>query len=78
MKEQKSGSVANIGSGSNKHPFPRRVSYTARSGIKQFTKVEAIELAEFGIRVNCVAHPCDPATLLSISPLRTDSINVLT
>jgi NAD(P)-dependent dehydrogenase (short-subunit alcohol dehydrogenase family) len=56
MKEQKSGCIINIGSGCNKHPFPRLVSYTAsKGGIEQFTKAAAIELAEFGIRVNCVA-----------------------
>lgn len=56
MKSQKSGCIINIGSGCNKHPFPRLVSYTAsKGGIEQFTKAAAIELAEFGIRVNCVA-----------------------
>jgi len=56
MKEQESGCIINIGSGSNKHPFPRLVSYTAsKGGIEQFTKVAAVELGEFGIRVNCVA-----------------------
>jgi NAD(P)-dependent dehydrogenase (short-subunit alcohol dehydrogenase family) len=40
----------------HKHPFPRLVSYTAsKGGIEQFTKAAAVELAEFGIRVNCVA-----------------------
>lgn len=56
MAEQKRGCIVNIGSGSNKHPFPRLVSYTAsKGGIEQFTKVAAVELAEYGIRVNCIA-----------------------
>jgi NAD(P)-dependent dehydrogenase (short-subunit alcohol dehydrogenase family) len=56
MRDQGGGSIVNIGSGSNKHPFPRLVSYTAsKGGIEMFTKSAAIELGEFGIRVNCVA-----------------------
>ena len=56
MREHGGGSIVNIGSGSNKHPFPRLVAYTAsKGGIEMFTKVAAIELGAFGIRVNCVA-----------------------
>ena len=56
MKASGGGSVVNIGSGSNKWPFPHLVDYTAsKGGIEQFTKVAAWELGEFGIRVNCVA-----------------------
>jgi NAD(P)-dependent dehydrogenase (short-subunit alcohol dehydrogenase family) len=56
MKENGGGSVVNIGSGSNKWPFPHLVDYTSsKGGIEQFTKVAAYELGEFGIRVNCVA-----------------------
>ncbi len=56
MREHGGGSIVNIGSGSNKHPFPRLVAYTAsKGGIDMFTKVAAIELGAFGIRVNCVA-----------------------
>jgi NAD(P)-dependent dehydrogenase (short-subunit alcohol dehydrogenase family) len=56
MRDHGGGSIVNIGSGSNKHPFPRLVSYTAsKGGIEMFTKSAAIELGEFGIRVNCVA-----------------------
>jgi 3-oxoacyl-[acyl-carrier protein] reductase len=55
MKEQ-GGVIINIGSGCNKVPFPRLVAYTAsKGGIEMFTKVAAVELGEFGIRVNCVA-----------------------
>jgi 3-oxoacyl-[acyl-carrier protein] reductase len=50
------GAVINLGSGCNKHAFPRLVDYTAsKGGIEQFTKVAAVELGPHGIRVNCVA-----------------------
>jgi len=56
MKETGGGSVVNIGSGSNKWPFPNLVDYTAsKGGIEQFTKSAAVELGRYGIRVNCVA-----------------------
>ncbi|WP_416796850.1 SDR family NAD(P)-dependent oxidoreductase [Ciceribacter azotifigens] len=52
----KGGSIINIGSGCNKHAFPRLVDYTAsKGGVEQFTKVAAVELGPSGIRVNCVA-----------------------
>jgi 3-oxoacyl-[acyl-carrier protein] reductase len=50
------GAVVNIGSGCNKVPFPRLVSYTAsKGGIEMFTRSAAVELGRHGIRVNCVA-----------------------
>jgi len=50
------GSIVNIGSGCNKVPFPRLVSYTAsKGGVEMFTRSAAIELGRHGIRVNCVA-----------------------
>lgn len=50
------GSIVNIGSGCNKVPFPRLVSYSAsKGGIEMFTRSAAIELGRHGIRVNCVA-----------------------
>jgi len=53
---QKQGAVVNIGSGSNKHPFPGLVDYTAsKGGIEMLTRVAAIELGKYGITVNCVA-----------------------
>ena len=56
VERGQSGSIVNIGSGSNKVPFPRLVDYTAsKGGIEQFTKVAALELGPKGIRVNCVA-----------------------
>jgi NAD(P)-dependent dehydrogenase (short-subunit alcohol dehydrogenase family) len=56
MRQQGGGGIINIGSGCNKVPFPELVSYTAsKGGIEMLTKVSALELGPFGIRVNCVA-----------------------
>jgi NAD(P)-dependent dehydrogenase (short-subunit alcohol dehydrogenase family) len=56
MKDNGGGRIINIGSGCNKVAFPRLVNYTAsKGGIEQFTKVSAVELGKYGIRVNCVA-----------------------
>ncbi len=50
------GSIVTIGSTCNKLAFPRLVDYTAsKGGIEMFTKVAAVELGKFKIRVNCVA-----------------------
>lgn len=50
------GAIITLGSGCNKHAFPRLVDYTAsKGGIEQFTKVAAVELGPHGIRVNCLA-----------------------
>jgi len=56
MKEHGGGSIVNLGSGCNKMPFPNLVAYTAsKGGIEMLTKVAAVELGRYGIRVNCVA-----------------------
>ncbi len=56
MKDTGGGSIVNIGSGCNKVPFRKLIAYTAsKGGIEMFTKVAALELAPYGIRVNCVA-----------------------
>jgi len=56
MREQGGGVIVNIGSGSNRTPFPGLASYTAsKGGIEMFTKVAAVELGPHGIRVNCIA-----------------------
>lgn len=50
------GAIVNLGSGCNRLAFPRLVDYTAsKGGIEQFTKVAAVELGPYNIRVNCVA-----------------------
>ena len=56
MSETGGGAIVNIGSGCNKVPFPRLVSYSAsKGGIEMLTKVAAIELGRYRVRVNCVA-----------------------
>ena len=56
MKANGGGRIINLGSGSNKAPFPGLSSYTATKGaIEMFTKVSAAELGPYGITVNCVA-----------------------
>ncbi len=50
------GAIINIGSGCNKIPFRNLVDYTAsKGGLEMFTKVAAVELGRYRIRVNCVA-----------------------
>jgi NAD(P)-dependent dehydrogenase (short-subunit alcohol dehydrogenase family) len=56
MKDSGGGSIINIGSGCNKVAFPHLVDYTAsKGGVEMFTKVAAVELGRYDIRVNCVA-----------------------
>ncbi len=56
MKDSGGGAIVNIGSGCNKLAFPNLVDYTAsKGGIEMFTKVAAVELGKYGIRVNCAA-----------------------
>jgi NAD(P)-dependent dehydrogenase (short-subunit alcohol dehydrogenase family) len=56
MKGHGGGSIVNLGSGCNKLAFPSLVAYTAsKGGIEMFTKEAAIELGQYGIRVNCIA-----------------------
>jgi len=56
MKDHGGGAIVNLGSGCGKLAFPRLVAYTAsKGGIEMFTKVAAVELGEYGIRVNCLA-----------------------
>ena len=59
LMQGRGGCIINIGSGSNKAPFPNLIDYCAsKGGIENFTVVAAIELGRFGIRVNCVAPGC--------------------
>lgn len=56
LMQETGGSIINLGSGCNTRPFPKLVDYTAsKGGIEMLTKVSALELGEFQIRVNCVA-----------------------
>lgn len=77
------GAVITLGSGCNKLAFPKLVDYTtSKGGIEQFTKVAAVELGPYGIRVNCIAPgaiatartaaeaPDYDATWARVTPLR--------
>lgn len=56
MKDNGGGVIINIGSGANRVPFPNLVDYCAsKGGIDQLTRVSAVELGKYAIRVNCVA-----------------------
>jgi len=56
LMRHRGGSIVNIGSGANKIPFPNLIDYCAsKGGIEALTRVTAVELGRFGIRVNCVA-----------------------
>jgi NAD(P)-dependent dehydrogenase (short-subunit alcohol dehydrogenase family) len=56
MRDHGGGSIVNLGSGCNKLAFPSLVAYTAsKGGIEMFTKEAAVELGQYGIRVNCIA-----------------------
>ena len=56
MRAAGGGSIVNIGSGCNRVAFPKLVAYTtSKGGVEMLTKVAAIELGPYGIRVNCVA-----------------------
>jgi NAD(P)-dependent dehydrogenase (short-subunit alcohol dehydrogenase family) len=50
------GRIVNIGSIAGINAFPKRMGYAAsKAGVNHMTKVMALDLAEYGIRVNCVA-----------------------
>lgn len=52
MKEQGTGDIVNIGSGSGRHPFPDWPSYVAsKYGVRGFTESAVRDLREEGIRV---------------------------
>ena len=56
LMQGRGGVIVNIGSGCNKVPFPGLVAYTAsKGGIEMLTRVAAVELGPYRIRVNCVA-----------------------
>src|SRR3546814_10041975 len=54
MLAQKSGAIVNVGSVATRGIF--RVPYSAaKGGVAAITTALAMEVAEFGLRVNCVA-----------------------
>lgn len=56
MRAQGGGSIVNIGSLTGSKGYPDRAGYCAvKGGVLQLTKAAALDLAGFGIRVNCVS-----------------------
>jgi NAD(P)-dependent dehydrogenase (short-subunit alcohol dehydrogenase family) len=56
MQEQRSGVVLNISSLASQYGLPNVIAYTAsKSAIEGMTRAMAVELAHFGIRVNCIS-----------------------
>lgn len=56
MMHQKSGNILNISSMASQYGLPYVIAYTAsKSAIEGMTRALAVELAPYGIRVNCIA-----------------------
>lgn len=56
MQSQCSGVVLNISSMASQYGLPNVIAYTAsKSAIEGMTRAMAVELAKYGIRVNCIA-----------------------
>ena len=56
MKKHGGGSIVNISSMASQYGLPKVIAYSASKGaIETMTRAMTVELAEFGIRVNCVA-----------------------
>ena len=56
MKQQQIGSIINISSMAAQYGIPKVIAYSAsKTAIEGMTRAMAVDLAEFGIRVNCVA-----------------------
>ena len=56
MKDNGGGSIVNISSMTSQYGIPKVIAYSAsKTAIEGMTRAMAVELASFGIRVNCVA-----------------------
>jgi NAD(P)-dependent dehydrogenase (short-subunit alcohol dehydrogenase family) len=56
MQKQRSGTILNISSMASQYGIPYVIAYTAsKSAIEGMTRAMAVELAPYGIRVNCLA-----------------------
>ena len=72
MIHRKSGSILNISSMASQYGLPKVIAYTAsKSAIEGMTRALAVELAPYGIRVNCIA-PGFIETEMSASALDKD------
>ena len=72
MKKNGGGSIVNISSMASQYGLPKVIAYTSSKGaIEAFTRGAAVELAPFGIRVNCIA-PGFIKTKMSAKALDSD------
>ncbi|MFA0964985.1 SDR family NAD(P)-dependent oxidoreductase [Roseivirga sp. BDSF3-8] len=72
MKEQGQGTIVNISSMAAQYGIPKVIAYSAsKTAIEGMTRAMAVELAEMGIRVNCVA-PGFIETPMSAKALNND------
>ncbi len=56
MKENGGGTIVNISSMASQYGIPKVIAYTASKGaIEAMTRAMAVDLAQYGVRVNCVA-----------------------
>ena len=56
MKEHEGGCIVNISSMASQYGIPKVIAYTASKGaIEAMTRAMAVDLAKYGVRVNCVA-----------------------
>lgn len=56
MKSNNGGSIINISSMASQYGIPKVIAYSSSKGaIESMTRAMAVELAQFGIRVNCIA-----------------------
>lgn len=56
MKNHGGGTIINISSMASQYGIPKVIAYTASKGaIEAMTRAMAVELAQFNVRVNCVA-----------------------
>lgn len=73
MKKQESGNIINISSMAALYGIPKVIAYTAsKAAIEGMTRAMAVDLAPFGIRVNCIA-PGFIRTDMSEKALNNDS-----
>ncbi|HMC00728.1 MAG TPA: SDR family oxidoreductase [Flavobacteriaceae bacterium] len=73
MKKNNGGSIVNISSMASQYGLPKVIAYSASKGaIESMTRAMAVELAPFGIRVNCIA-PGFIKTNMSSKALDDDS-----
>ena len=72
MKRNSGGSIINISSMASQYGLPKVIAYAASKGaVESMTRAMAVELAEYGIRVNCVA-PGFIKTKMSTTALNGD------